>query len=314
MKKFLIKIWETEENRNIGESDIVEINIKNIKQAIQKAKRIMEDMNYASLEVQSEDEQQSFYFSTPTKEEYLYDFYEKNIEEKIKLVVDLYFVENDINNLMDYGSDRDSYVMPTLSDLYKELMEKLNIPYSKIYTEDISDSKYETTIEFENGSSTVVDTSAWNNEEIIFDNLISIKSDYEKFRDSEIEKFDKKKYIEWKNQKLELCIFKYIYSGNICLQLYNNDELYGDITINLPGMCIDNDEVFINSITTDCGLEKKLNELGIIDTVLGSVSYNMGKYNRVKLNLEKLKEYDMEGYNKFISNSENIEECNELEM
>ena len=77
MKKFLIKIWETEENRNIGESDIVEINIKNIKQAIQKAKRIMEDMNYASLEVQSEDEQQSFYFSTPTKEEYLYDFYEK---------------------------------------------------------------------------------------------------------------------------------------------------------------------------------------------------------------------------------------------
>ena len=137
-------------------------------------------MNYASLEVQSEDEQQSFYFCTPTEEEYLYDFYEKNIEEKIKLIVDLYFMENDIKDLIGYGADRDSYVMPTLSDIYRELMEKLNIPYSNIYTEDISDGKYETTIEFENGSSTVVDTSAWNNEEIVNNNLISIQDEYEK--------------------------------------------------------------------------------------------------------------------------------------
>ena len=41
----------------------------------------MEEQNYASLEVQDEEEQNSFYFCTSREEEYIYDFEELlNIE------------------------------------------------------------------------------------------------------------------------------------------------------------------------------------------------------------------------------------------
>lgn len=181
MKKYLIKIWETEELRDSGQSDIIEVDITSIKEAIAKAKKIMEEQQYASLEVQDNEEQQSIYFCTPIEEHYYYNnFEEDSKEDKIKNTVELYFVEKGLQNLMDYGSDRDSIVMPTLSDLYKELMDKLNIKYFSVETDDVSDGKYETTIEFKNGSSIIVDTSAGNNEEIVSANLISIQNQYEK--------------------------------------------------------------------------------------------------------------------------------------
>lgn len=181
MKKYLIKIWETEELRESGQSDIIEVDIASIKEAISKAKKIMEEQQYASLEVQDNREKQSIYFCTPTEEHYYYNnFEEDSKEDKIKNIVELYFIENGLQNLMDYGSDRDSLVMLTLSDLYKELMDKLNIEYCSIETNDISDGKYETFIEFEDGNSIIIDTSAWNNEEIVSNNLISIQNEYEK--------------------------------------------------------------------------------------------------------------------------------------
>lgn len=115
------------------------------------------------------------------EEHYYYNnFEEDSKEDKIKNIVELYFIENGLQNLMDYGSDRDSLVMPTLSDLYKELMDKLNIEYCSIETNDISDGKYETSIEFEDGNSIIIDTSAWNNEEIVSNNLISIQNECER--------------------------------------------------------------------------------------------------------------------------------------
>lgn len=184
MKTYIIKIWETEELRDLGESDIVEIDLDSLKKAISRAKEIMEEQNYASLEVQDSEETESYYFCTPKEEEYLYDFEEDDIEEKIKRVVELYFAEKGLGNLMDYGYDRDSLAMPTITDLYKELMEKLNIQCCSIETDDISDGKYRTVIEFENGNSITVDTSAWNNEEIVSDNMISIQEEYEKTQEN----------------------------------------------------------------------------------------------------------------------------------
>ena len=89
---YIIKIWETEEMRDLGESDIIETNIQSLEEAINKAKKIMEEQNYASLEVQDEEEQNSFYFCTSREEEYIYYFEEENIDEKIKKVVELYFI------------------------------------------------------------------------------------------------------------------------------------------------------------------------------------------------------------------------------
>ena len=42
-----------------------------------------------------------------------------------------------------------------LSSMYKEIMDKLGIKYSNVYTEDVSDGKYMTTITFENDSNNI---------------------------------------------------------------------------------------------------------------------------------------------------------------
>lgn len=99
----------------------------------------------------------------------------------MKDIIDKYFEENKIENFMDYGSDRDSYSMPSLSSVYKDILDKLDIKYTNIFTEDISDGKYQTTIEF-NDDKVVVDTSAWNGREVLKDNIESIKEKYKELQ------------------------------------------------------------------------------------------------------------------------------------
>ena len=84
-----------------------------------------------------------------------------------------YFRENEIKNLMAYGSDRDEGLYH-LSMMYQEIMDKLGIKYSNIYTEDVSDGKYLTTIIFENDSSIQINTSAWNGIKVVTENIESI--------------------------------------------------------------------------------------------------------------------------------------------
>lgn len=100
----------------------------------------------------------------------------------MKDIIDKYFEENKIEKFMDYGSDRDSYSMPSLSSVYKDILDKLDIKYTNIFTEDISDGKYQTTIEF-NDDKVVVDTSAWNGREVLKDNIESIKEKYKELQD-----------------------------------------------------------------------------------------------------------------------------------
>lgn len=90
-----------------------------------------------------------------------------------------YFKENEIRNLMDYGNDNDVGLIP-MSSLYKEIMDKLNIKYMSVYTEDISDGKYLTTITFEDNSQIKIDTNAWNGIKVITENIESIYETYEK--------------------------------------------------------------------------------------------------------------------------------------
>ena len=96
-------------------------------------------------------------------------------------LIEEYFKEKQIENFMDYGSDRDSYSMPSLSTVYKDLLDKLNIKYTNISTEDISDGKYQTTIEFDDNK-IIVDTSASNGKEVLKDNIASIKEKYEELQ------------------------------------------------------------------------------------------------------------------------------------
>lgn len=186
-EKYIIKIWETEEERETGLSDIISSNIADLKTAIQDAKKLKEEQNYASVEVQNSNQTKTYYYMDDDEEKYIYNNFWGSEEEKITDIVNTYFAEKDLTDLMEYGSDRDYYVMPSLTDLYKGILSRLNIPTYNITTEDFSDGKYETTIEFNNQYSIVIDTSAWNSENEVIANVISIQEEFKKSLEINVE-------------------------------------------------------------------------------------------------------------------------------
>lgn len=130
-----------------------------------------------------------------TYEDFIEDYTEHSIsyyDLSLSKVIE-YFKENEIKDLMKYGSDGDEGLYH-LSSMYQEIMDKLGIKYSNVYTEDVSDGKYLTTIIFENDSSIQVDTSAWNGIKTVAENMESIYESYENLK-------EKIKPNEVKNEK-----------------------------------------------------------------------------------------------------------------
>ena len=93
-----------------------------------------------------------------------------------------YFRENKIKDLMEYGNDADEGLYH-FSSMYQEIMDKLDIKYSNVYTKDISDGKYLTIIIFEDNSSIKIDTSAWNDRKVVAENVESICKKYEEIKE-----------------------------------------------------------------------------------------------------------------------------------
>ncbi len=104
-----------------------------------------------------------------------------------------------------------------------------------------------------------------------------------------------RKTLKFNKKTLFLNVEHYIFNEGLAVTANTKNDFYGDITVNLGGYSLDKNEAFISSITKDCGLEKKLIEEGIIKKVVCTVNYNMGKYDRVVFDIEKLKEYDPKG-------------------
>lgn len=94
-----------------------------------------------------------------------------------------YFRKNKIKDLMDYGSDRDEGLVP-ITILYKEIMDSLGIKYQNVYTEDVSDGKYLTTVIFNDNSELKLDISAWNGIKTITENINAIYENYEKIKEN----------------------------------------------------------------------------------------------------------------------------------
>ena len=117
-----------------------------------------------------------------------------------------------------------------------------------------------------------------------------------------------RKTLKFKENNLSIQVTQYQSNGNLAILAYTDEELYGDITINLPGYSIDEDEGIINAITKDSGLEQKLIDEGIIKEIITTVNYNMGKYDFVVFDMEKLKEYDPKGMEKYQQTLEYEEE------
>ena len=283
-KNYIIKIWETESEREQGLSEIIEVGFDKLEIAMEKARKISEDNEYACIEVQDSKQKKSyltidekgekidnFNYIDAIRQEKINHFYnlvygEKDIvykdestigkaskmlevlkenekemykdfeEEKIILeehkdllndieeydendiikiyehpmavvpmidsnkqtledittefldfieedileyeiqdVVDAYIQSNNISDFMEYGADQDVPNMPTLSKIYKEILDILQINYECVQTNEIRGGKYETIIEFTNNNSITVDTYSRNAQEHITENINSIK-------------------------------------------------------------------------------------------------------------------------------------------
>lgn len=315
MARYIIKIWETEDEREQGLSDIIESNLSDIQKTIETAKKLMKSQNYNALEVQDTKQKVTYYSHTPEEEKTfedeiekakiqekinkyaklvynnelqddgenvsglvvdvikhlkdikkyfetneselsqeeidgiieetndlikeleqnydnedyvslftqpmsgfysineeikdilddLLDYYESQLERmefgksNIKDVVDYYFDNNGIKNLMDYGADRDGEAMPTISSMYETILENLKINYSNVFSDDVSSGKYTTIIEFDKFHKIQVDTKSRYGAEDIYDNVQSINDVYKNYlREKEMEKIQKIRELDLK--------------------------------------------------------------------------------------------------------------------
>ena len=71
MARYIIKIWETEDEREQGLSDIIESNLSDIQKTIETAKKLMKSQNYNALEVQDTKQKVTYYSHTPEEEKNL---------------------------------------------------------------------------------------------------------------------------------------------------------------------------------------------------------------------------------------------------
>lgn len=111
----------------------------------------------------------------------------------------------------------------------------------------------------------------------------------------------KQKTIYFDGEEIYLIVSRYANERIGILANSTSGEPYSGITINLPDKEILNyNEVFINSDCKSSGLENKLMEIGIIKNIVQEVQYNYGRYDLVRIDLEKLKEYDPIGFEKYI--------------
>lgn len=78
----------------------------------------------------------------------------------------------------------------------------------------------------------------------------------------------KRKTVKFKGENLFLDVSSYRDNGRLAIIACTEDEIYADVTINLPDMLTCENTGFINAITASCGLEEKLVKEGIITTIL----------------------------------------------
>lgn len=133
MARYIIKIWETKDEREQGLSDIIESNLSDIQNAIEKAKKLVKSQNYNALEVQDTKQKITYYSHTPEEEKSFEDKIENaKIQEKInkyaKLVYD--------NELQDNGEDVSGLVSKVVEHL-KDIKNYFKTNESKLSQEEI---------------------------------------------------------------------------------------------------------------------------------------------------------------------------------
>ena len=111
-----------------------------------------------------------------------------------------------------------------------------------------------------------------------------------------------KKFI-YNDEEYNLVVRSYADNDRLCLMLENEDG-YCAITTNISPLPTKNKEyVFINDLCKHSGLEELLINEGIL-TRIDAIPFNYEVLDFVKVDLDKIKEYDPNGFKEFLSYQE----------
>ena len=108
-----------------------------------------------------------------------------------------------------------------------------------------------------------------------------------------------KKFI-YNDEEYNLVVRSYADNDRLCLML-ENEEGYCAITTNILPLPTKNIEyVFINDLCKHSGLEELLINEGFL-TRIDAIPFNYEVLDFVKVDLDKIKEYDPDGFKEFLS-------------
>lgn len=128
----------------------------------------------------------------------------------------------------------------------------------------------------------------------------------------------RRKTIKFKNGRVYLGLDRYRNNERLAIFIQNRNGTYlDDVTINLSDIQLPKNKlVAINANCKNSGLEQALIEAGIIKGISYMTPYNYQVYDVVEINIEKLKEYDPEGYAEYFKEEKyqkyNIEEMKKI--
>lgn len=190
MPRYIIKIWKTEDEREQGLSDIIESNLYDIENVIEKAKKVVKSQNYNALEVQDTKQKITYYSHTPEGESSFEEEIENaKIQEKINKYAKL--VHN--NELQDNGEDLSGLVSDVVEHL-KGIIHYFKTNEAELTQEEIDDiiKETETLIEeieqnYDNEDYIVLFTHPMSDFYSINTELEDVLDDFLDYYESEIE-------------------------------------------------------------------------------------------------------------------------------
>lgn len=129
------------------------------------------------------------------QEQYLLNMESSNLKDiNISNYVECWFDSDNIDNLESYGPDTTSLVMPTVGDLYKDILNSIHVKHDSIFTDEISDGKYKITVNFDDENSIILETKASNtciqtasNIQIIVDKYLELQNQHSITEENDME-------------------------------------------------------------------------------------------------------------------------------
>ena len=142
---YIIKIWETESEREQGLSEIIQVGIDKLDIAIEQAKKISQDNEYACIEVQDSKQKKS-YLTIDEKGEKIdnFNYIDAIRQEKINYFYNLVYGEEDIIYKDESTIGKASKMLEVLKENEKEMYkdfeeEKIILEEHKDLLKDIEE-------------------------------------------------------------------------------------------------------------------------------------------------------------------------------